>query len=76
MIDPFRGELTVRYLREDDLRWAARERLSRESRLASMVREPAERPGQQLRRGLHSLRERWAAIKDLLDRGLTKRFAG
>lgn len=32
MLDPFRGEMTAKYVHEDDLRWAASERLLRESR--------------------------------------------
>ncbi len=31
MLDPFRGEMTAKYVHEDDLRWAARERLARQS---------------------------------------------
>ncbi len=32
MMDPFRGEMTARYVESERLAWAARERLAREAR--------------------------------------------
>ncbi len=38
MVDPFRPELTARYRHSEDLAWAARERLARESARSSSGR--------------------------------------
>lgn len=35
MIDPFRGEMTARYVESENLAWAARERLARQARAAA-----------------------------------------
>jgi len=32
MMDPFRGEMTARYIQSENLEWAARERLLRQAR--------------------------------------------
>ena len=44
MLDPFRGELTARYVESERLAWAARERLARQARAAAAGRRAARRP--------------------------------
>ncbi len=64
MLDPFRGELTARYVREDDLRWAARERLLRESRKSGEAQVPSRREARRFRLGfLPALSFRRSALK-------------
>ncbi len=43
MLDPFRGEMTANHVHEDDLRWAARERLLRQSTQNPSGQVPAHR---------------------------------
>ncbi len=38
MMDPFRGELTARYVVSERLAWASRERLARQARASAMPR--------------------------------------
>ncbi len=38
MMDPFRGEMTARYVESERVAWAARERLAREARAAARAR--------------------------------------
>ncbi len=64
MLDPFRGELTARYVHEDDLRWAAHERLLRQSKPTRDARVPARRDVKRFLLGfLPSHANRRAALK-------------
>ncbi len=38
MLDPYRGEMTARYVLQENLEWAARERLLRQARPAEAKR--------------------------------------
>jgi hypothetical protein len=39
MVDPFRGELTARYVHQDNLDWAESERLARQAKPAASERK-------------------------------------
>lgn len=59
MLDPFRGEMTARYVESERLAWAARERLARQARTSDAGRSAARRSdvGAQLGRLLRLRRE-------------------
>ena len=64
MLDPFRGEMTAKYVHEDDLRWAARERLVRRSVQSRDVEMPARRETRRFPLGFLPARARGrAALK-------------
>ncbi len=56
MMDPFRGELTARYVESERLAWAARERLARQARGSADAPRRSD-VGAQLGRLLHWRRE-------------------